>query len=721
MNIHGGLAPLTVAVALATSTAVFADEAASAPAANSDAPAASRAMDEIVVEGRYLSLDKMNAVKTPTPIIDIPQSLSIVSSKQIERQAFRSMGDVLRYTPGVAISQGEGHRDAFIIRGIETTADFFIDGLRDDVQYFRPLYNVEQIEILRGSNALLFGRGGGGGVINRVTKRAEIGERFTFMDAGVDTFGAYSIAADTNYSFSDRVAFRLNAYYQDLDNHRDFFDGESFAFNPTFTLDFGPRTHGVFSYEYVDDDRVVDRGVPSRNVNGGPDKPLQNFDDTFFGSPDENVTTLEAHIFRTRLEHAFSDHLRGNVTAMYADYDKLYQNLFVNDKVFVTGGTFPSVELDGYRDDTQRENLIIQANLVAEFATGFLGHTVLLGGEYGDQDTKNGRNDNVFAVNGDDQLVIPFRDPLAIPAFGFTNRVRDRESEVEFLSFYLQDQIDVTEYFKLVLGFRYDEFDIDVFDVIEARDGDAVGGDFSRKDDEITPRLGGIFKPWQDISFYVSYSETFLPRSGDQFLTLDLNAQSTRPQFFENLEGGVKWDIRSGLSLTAAVFELERQSFTSADPQDQAQLIVIDGSQTTGFELQLTGNLTDWWSITSGYSYLDGEVKVAGGTGFDGNDTRQTPDHMFSMWNQFRVSDKLSLGLGLTYQDSYFVQEDNTVEAPSYVRVDAGIFYDVSRALSLQVNIENLLDEDYFPDAHSNNNISTGEPLNARFSVRYRF
>lgn len=698
---------------------VAASKAADTPA--TEASTDSETVDEIIVEGHFLSLDKLNSVKTPTPIIDVPQSLSIIPSEQIEKQAFRSLGDILRYTPGLAVSQGEGHRDAIIIRGIQTTADFFIDGVRDDVQYFRPLYNLEQVEVLRGSNALLFGRGGGGGVINRVTKQAMFDQQFSTFDSGVDTFGAYSFAADTNYAINEKVAFRLNAYYQDLNNHRDFYDGESYAFNPTFTVNFAPGTKGIFSYEYLDDDRVVDRGVPSQNVVAGPDVPLKGFRDTFFGSPQANVTTLEAHVLRARLDHEFNKNLRGNITAQYADYDKLYQNLFPSEEVAVTNGSFPAVELDGYRDGTKRENLIVQANLISEFNTGIFSHTVLMGGEYGDQDTDNNRRDSLFAVNGDDQLFINFSDPLSIPAFSFPNQVRDRTSDVEFLSFYLQDQIDLTEHFKLVVGFRYDEFDIDVFDIIEANDGDAVNGDFSRKDDKVTPRLGGIFKPMENVSVYVSYSETFLPQSGEQFLTLSLDTQSTRPQTFENLEGGVKWDIKPDLSLTAAVFELEREAFSSIDPEDQAQVILIEGSQTQGFELQLSGVLTEWWSITAGYSYLDGEVKVSDGTGNDGNDTRQTPENMFSIWNQFQINAKLSIGLGLTYQDSFFVREDNSVEVPDFTRVDAALFYDLNQALSFQVNIENLLDETYFPDAHSNDNISTGEPINARFSVRYRF
>ena len=666
------------------------------------------------MQGQYLSSSKVNAVKSPTPIINIPQSVSIVSAEQIKDQAFTNIGDVTRYTPGLTSSQGEGHRDAIIIRGQQTTADFFQDGVRDDVQYYRPLYNLEQVEILRGSNALLFGRGGTGGIVNRVTKKAELDEIFTGVNASIDTLGAYALSGDVNYSASDTVAFRVNGFVEGLDNHRDFVDGTRFGFNPTVKLELSPQTMIDLSYEYLDDDRVVDRGVPSQNVDGGPDVPLEEFTNTFFGSPDENFTTLSANIYRAHLEQVLSDSFKATVTAQYADYDKVYQNLFASEEVTVIDGSFDQVELDGYRDITDRENLFLHANIIGEFETAGFGHTLLLGAEYGTQDTANARFDNVFADNNDDQLFIDFIDPLVIPDFAFSNEARNRASTVDTLSVYAQDQIDLTDAFKIVLGARFDRFEIDVTDFV-------AGADFSRVDEEITPRLGLIYKPALNVSLYASYSETFLPRSGDQFLTLDLDTESTRQQSFINQEIGAKWDFAPRLSFTAALFDLERESFTSVDPNDADALIVIEGSQTQGVELQLNGQLSDQWSINTGYTYLDGKVDFVDGSGTDSNRTRQTPEHTFSLWSQYELSEKIGFGGGATYQDSYFVREDNSVEVPSYVRFDAMAYYNVSDDLRVQVNVENLLDEDYYPDAHSNDNISTGKPLNARFSVSSRF
>lgn len=673
-------------------------------------------LEEIIVEGSYLSIDKLNAVKTPTPVIDIPQSLSILTREQIDAQSFSSMGDVLRYIPGLSISQGEGHRDAIIIRGNQTTADFFIDGVRDDVQYFRPFYNVEQLEILRGSNALLFGRGGGGGIVNRVTKSPQIGEQFSGVIASVDTFGAYTVSGDTNAPLSDSAAIRLNGFYEELDTHRDFFDGTRFAVNPTVSIDVGFESTVLLSYEYVDDDRTVDRGVPSVSVVGGPDAPLEGFDNTFFGAPDENLTTLQAHMLRARFDHTFSDILRGNVTVQYADYDKLYQNIYPAGFDAVAN----TVTLDGYLDTTTRENLIIQGNMISEFETGPIGHTVLFGVEYGNQDTVNARNDTVFAASADDQITISFTDPLSIPAFAFSNRVRDRESDVVFTSVYIQDQVDLLDSVKFVFGGRYDRFDIDVVDRREVNDGAADGNDglLGRVDEEFSPRVGLIYKPADNVSIYASYSETFLPRSGDQFLSLSLTSEALEPQSFENTEIGAKWDIRSDLSLTTALFRLDRERVSTVDPLDPANTIILDGTVTKGVEFQLDGTVTDWWSLNAGFSYLDGDVD--GGSN-DGNETRQTPETMVSLWNRFQATETLAFGLGVTHQSAMFVREDNAVQVPSFTRVDAAVYYDLTEATRLQINAENLLDEDYFPDAHSNDNISTGKPLNARFSIIAKF
>ena len=166
-------------------------------------------IEEVVVKGKVLYADQVNALKTPIAVLNVPQSVSIITDEDMRKQGFRQIEDIIRYTPGVNASQGEGHRDSVVFRGIRSTADFFQDGIRDDVQYHRSLYNVEQIEILRGPNALLFGRGGAGGALNRVTKKAVFADSFGAIDFGFDDFGATDIALDYNIPSSSNSAIRL--------------------------------------------------------------------------------------------------------------------------------------------------------------------------------------------------------------------------------------------------------------------------------------------------------------------------------------------------------------------------------------------------------------------------------------------------------------------------------------------------------------------------------
>lgn len=701
-------------------------------AADEDLEAGYEDQNEIIVTGEkegYVAISS-SGLKTDTPLLDTPQTVSVITREQLEDQALQDIGDILRYTPGTSIGQGEGHRDQITIRGQNTTADFFVDGIRDDVQYFRPLYNLERVEIHKGANALLFGRGGGGGIINRVTKTPISEESFGTVTGSVDTFGAWYVSADINAPITDNAAFRINGLYESFNNHRDFFDGERFAINPTIAAELGDKSRILLSYEYVNDDRVVDRGVPAELCDAASPcsvtsvcGPLRGFRDTFFGSPDANETTLEAHILKLRVEHDLTDNLTFSATTLYADYDKLYQNIFpvgatLND---ATIGGVDSVSLDGYRDTTDRQNYITQGNLVWKGETGSIGHTLLIGYELGQQLTDNARRDVLFIASADDQITIPLADPISQPAFSFPVFNRNRSSDLDFFSLYLQDQIAIGDHFDIIAGVRYDRFEIDVIDALEVADGAADGNDgfLSRTDDKFSPRFGLIYKPMENVSLYASYSKSFLPRSGDQFLTLSPTSENLAPETFENLEIGAKWDLAANLNLTASLFRLDRDN--------QAVLVnaqgdsVLSGSRTTGFEIQLIGEVLPGWSINAGYSYLDGEQRNAATVAGADLVQFQVPEHMLSLWNRYNVSDQLGIGLGVTHQSSQFANNDNTVRIPSYTRVDAAVYYDFSEQFSLQLNVENLLDETYFPSAHNNDNISTGEPLNARLTAKVRF
>ena len=674
-------------------------------------------IEEIVVVARHLYTDRVNALKTPTPIIDVPQSLSIVTSDEITLQGFESIGDIVDYTPGVSTSQGEGHRDAVVFRGVRSTADFFIDGARDDVQYYRPLYNLEQVEILRGPNALLFGRGGTGGILNRVTKKGVIGETFSGYKAGINTFGQLDVQLDTNLATSDISAVRINAFYEGLDNHRDFYAGDRYGVNPTATVELGTATSLDLSYEYIDHQRFIDRGIPT----GSDGKPVKAFEDVVFADPELNTTNITAHLFRAALQHDFTQNLKGNISAFYGDYDKLYQNLYASgyDQVTTPG----EVTLDGYVDTTQRQNLILSANLVAQFATGGINHTLLAGAEHIDTASDQDRFNTFWDTSEDDKEVFAIARPLGLhlgvgmnasgapTSNNFALDLNDdTRVDVRVLSAYLQNEIEISPNWLLLLGARLDRFDIDVLNV-PANDAR------SRQDEEVSPRLGLIFKPHERISLYASYSESFLPRSGEQFANINGSNDQLDPNTFSNLEAGLKWGISRDLNLNLAVFEIEQRSPQVAD-DDPATFDVIE-SEVSGFEAQLKGQVGRAWFVSAGYSYIEGEQ--VGRSGPTGRSPRELPEHLFSVYGHWKATDRLGLGLGVIHQDDSFINNANSATLPGYTRFDASAFFDLSDTMRIQINVENLTDELYFPNAHSTHQVSVGAPLNARLTVTSRF
>jgi catecholate siderophore receptor len=664
-----------------------------------------QAIEEIVVKGKVLYSDRVKALKTPTAIIDVPQSLSIVTDDDIRKQGIREIGDTVRYTPGVNTSQGEGHRDSVVFRGVRSTADFYQDGARDDVQYYRSLYNVDQVEILRGPNALLFGRGGTGGIINRVTKKAQIGEQFGSFDIGADDFGAFDFAADYNTSTSENTALRFNLHTDRLENHRDLYDGDRIGFNPTVKIQMSEATTLDLSYEYADHERFIDRGIPTANG-----KPVEALKDTVFGTSDINITTLEADIFRGILTTDFSDTSKGIFSVTSSEFEKMYQNLYVSGYDLDAN----VVTLDGYRDPTERENLIISANLVNEIQIGGATHTLLIGAEIVDTDNKNVRYDTYWSTTEKDKESFNVSRPLNIAtnsagvatSVDFTTKLKSSTtSDIEVTSIYIQDQIDLSDNLIVLLGGRLDQFDITVDDI-------KAGSSQSREDDEFSPRAGIIFKPQDNVSLYLSYSESFLPRSGEQYKKLTASSAALDPDVYESSEVGVNWDITPDLSLRASYFDSEQTIATRDESGEGAEIV---GLQVDGIELEVKGQVSDQLFVSFGYSDMDGETS-------SGGEPREIPENTMSLWTTYQVNDKFGYGLGVTRQGESNISNNKPgLVLPDYTRVDFAAYYDVSEDLTVRLNIENISDEVYFPHSHSTHQASVGEEVNARLSITRRF
>ncbi len=644
----------------------------------------------------YVATRSTTATKTDTPLVNVPQSVSVVTQQQIKDQSMKSMGDVLRYVPGVTPGQGEGNRDQVTIRGQNTTADFFTDGLRDDVQYFRDFYNIDRVEVLKGPNAMIFGRGGGGGVVNRVTKKAE----FEDFAEGTVTFGSFDekrATVDVNGVISPWAALRINGVYEDANSYRDHVGLERYGINPTLHLKPADRTHVWLSYEHFEDRRTADRGIPSF---AGRPAPTPNY--TFFGNPDASYSDADINVGTAIVEHVTDFGLKIRNTTLLGNYDKFYQNVYANGPLVVPAGT---VAIAAYNNLTDRTNLFNQTDLTYKFGHDLVRHTFLVGTEFSRQWTDNYRETGRFNTSGGPTSInVPFSSPTVYnPVFFANNGGSDANNSAvtDVAAVYAQDQIEITRYFDLIAGVRFDRFDMS-FDNFNTHTS------FSRTDNLVSPRVGVVLKPTEEMSFYGSYSVSYLPSSGDQFSSLSPTTQNFEPEKFTNYEVGFKWDIYPALAFTAAAYHLNRENSPAPNPNNTSQTILIGESETKGIEVGLNGYVTDQWQVSAGYAHQWSEILTPGTT--KGNELAMVPSDTVSVWNKYMVTRDWGAGVGVIHRTDMFAAVDNAVTLPGYTRVDAALYWNVNEHLAAQLNVENLFDTEYYVTAHNNNNITPGSP-----------
>lgn len=679
--------------------------------------------EPIVITGvrdGYSSRDGGTPTKLDMDLNDTPHAVAVVTGEQISDQAMRSMADAIRFVPGVTMSAGEGHRDQLAIRGQITTADFYTDGLRDDVQHYRGLYNVERLEVLKGPNALIFGRGGGGGIVNRVIKRP-FTDQYLAGGISIDSEGAGFAEVDLNSMLSDTVDGRLNATYERLDSFRDI-EGDRFAINPTLRWQVGAATVLNIGYEYAEDDRDVDRGIPSafEGTIANPARAVSGFDKTFFGVRGVNRTNFSKHVLDARLDHEFSDALRFTSKALYGDYDKLYRNGLPSGPV-TDVDSVDSVKVTGYEDGTDRTNFLWQNDLIANFETGRIGHQLLLGVDYANQDTDAARLRGFFDGLPDDQkspngreTFVPLADPFNIPELTFRGGSGERSAttDVEAVGIYAQNLISFGEKVDVIAGIRHDWIDIRVQDFIG-------GTDLSRSDSLWSPRLGLIFKPNEDVSLYASWSRSWLPQSGDQFNSLSPTTAALKPERFTNEEVGVKWRVAEGLDLSIAAYRLDRENTRAVDPAT-GDVVLTGAQRSEGIEFDVSGKIGKL-SLSGGVSFQEAEIRRDTSSAPAGRTLPFVPDFTASMWGRYDFNERFGVGLGVSHQSDIFASISNEVVVDGFTLVDAAVFYDVTDNISLQINAENLFGEDGIGAAYNDNNLYPIADRKVRATLRFGF
>ena len=659
---------------------------------------------EVTVIGQRVGTVR-SATKTDTPLQDVPQAVSVISKERIDDQGLRSITDVLRAVPGASVASGEGHRDAIVLRGQNSTADFFVDGIRDDVQYYRGLYNLDRVEVLKGPNAMIFGRGGGGGVVNRVTKKAH-GARAAGGLFAIDSHGAWSSAVDLQSPLTASLAGRVNAVYETFDSFRDHVDGRRIGINPTLGWTPGADTRIDLAYEYANDRRITDRGIPSRNG-----RPLKGAHDRFFGDPDVNRLRFQAHVGDLAVEHRFSDALRWTGKVRVGTYDKFYRNALAAGPLTDAG----TVAIEAYQSRTKRDALFVQNDFVATLATGPVAHTLLFGVDYSNQDSFSDRQQGFFDAAGRvQQISVPLASSDDLPPITFRDsplrRATAVDSEARAIGLYVQDQAKIGDHIEIVAGLRRDWFDLDTHDRIS-------GADVGRKDALWSPRLGLVVKPMPSLSLYASWSKSFLPQSGDQFSSLTPSTAALAPEKFRNREVGLKYAVTPAIDVTLAAYILDRTNTRATDPV--TRLTVLTGEERSkGIEATADGRIAPGLSFSAAAALQEARITRTTTAAVAGTRVASVPKFTGSLWGRYDLNERLGFGAGLFHQSKTFASLSNAVTVPGFTRVDAAAFLGLTRQLKLQFNVENLLDRKYIGLSHTDNNLTPANPRTFRAALR---
>lgn len=665
----------------------------------------------VSAKGQVTSYDapvSNTATKIPVPLREIPQSVNVVPHAVIEDQNALSINDTLRNVPGVSQALGDSQRDQVTIRGFTSINDQYVDGLRDDSLYFRDLSNIDRVEVLKGPSAVLYGRGSAGGIINRVTKKpvtatmAEIGVLF-------GTEGQKRADFDLNASINnDAARARLTGAVEDSGGFRNDYFLRRQAIAPSFLFNLTPDTKLTLQFDYLHDRRIADQGIPA--FHGRPaNVPIS----TRYGSANAADGSVESTVksATATLDHRFNDKWSFHSAVRTYEYS-LDRNNYVTIKS-VNDGPIPTVTLNVNQRNRNDRGTVWQSELTQKAETWGIEHTLLYGVELGYQD----KSDRVagLAKNFTYNLFNPVLQVLpTVPATAVPSNYGLSHNET--YAMYAQDLIKFSPQWTLLAGLRYELLK-------QSRDDlTPKNQDISRNDRPLSPRVGVVYHPVEPLSLYAMYSRSFQPVA-DSF-TFFPNSSSLSPQATTNYEIGAKYDLSTGASITAALFDMKQTNLTSADPVT-LQGVPIGTQRTRGLELAFTGEIARTWSLIASYAYLNGRLDnpfdKSGGVAVSGNQPALTPRHSGSLWLKHDLPYGFYVAGGVRAESARFASQYNLTTLPGYMTVDLGAGYR-SRHVDVTLTLQNLFNRSYFIAGHSGaeNYNMPGAPRTALVALRYK-
>lgn len=627
--------------------------------------------------------------KFTEPLLDTPRTITVIPKAVIEQRGATSMTEVLRTVPGISLGAGEGGiaaGDRTFIRGFDARGDIFVDGARDFGAYFRDPFNLEQVEILKGPASAYTGRGSTGGSINQVSKTPRA-ENFYSGALTLGTDMTKRATIDVNQAVSDGVAVRLNAMGHDAEvAGRDEVEQQRWGVAPSITFGLGKPTQVTASYFHLNQDNLPDYGHPFNPATG---RPVDVNRDNFYGLVNRDFDEAQADIGTLRLDHEFNDAFKfRNLTR----YGQTTRNFIVTKPEYTAGAS--TVTRANRSRDSEDTILLNQSDLTSKFDTGFINHTLVTGIELSRETSENrARAPTTGSLPAADLFNPNAGDPFSVnPAFSGART----DAEVGTIGIYAFDTLKLSEQWEIVGGLRWDRFTTDFTSIATT----GVATEFDRTDRTLNGQGAVVFKPMPNGSVYVSYGTSSNPSA--EFLTLAANNVNAAPEETRAYEIGTKWDLfNNRLAATAAIFRTEKTNARITDPLGGTSL-VLDGEQRVdGFEIGLSGSITDKWKVFGGYTYLKSEITKAATAAEVGKEFPNIAPHNLSLWTTYDVTKDIGVGFGATYQDRRYANTLNDRVLPDYWRFDAMGSYQLTEHVGLRLNLLNLTDETIYDSTHN--------------------
>jgi catecholate siderophore receptor len=679
------------------------------------------------------------------PLVDTPRAVTIIPEQIIQQTAATSLEDLLRTSPGITFGAGEGGQplaERPFIRGQSSANNIFVDGVRDTGGQSREVFNLEQVEVIKGPDSVYSGRGSGGGSINLGSKAPRLSDSVDVgAAAGTDSY--YRATVDGNWRFNDTTAFRLNLLATEGDvPGRDAVDFEKYGLAMSFATGLGTGTTATLSYYHLTADSMPDYGIPlDRKLDNNwaiqtTDSRILNVPyDTFYGLKARDYLRNEVDSVTLKLEHRLNDNLAIRNTTRYSETLNDYLVTNPGDggaAVLIDGEWWMKRGLKSRWNPT--ETLANVTDLYGSFRTGAVKHNFDIGLELSTEDNKNasysvtttGGTTCPAPLTGFDCTLVYDPNPND-PWTGSIVRGAVSENTTDTLAVYAFDSIEFGERWLLNLGLRYDDYSVES----PTSTPSEASWNF------VNYQVGLVYKPTANTSVYASYSTSSTPPTisgGDQNGAPsngsgNLSGDVLDPEDTESYEIGAKANLfGERLSLSGALFQTTRKN---------AQILVDDGvyeqageTEVRGLELGVSGNITPAWTVFGGYTYMDSElvrgpVTIVDGepvpSAFEGMQLANTPEHSFSLFSTYRVLPRLTLGGGVYYVADRFGGNQGgagggaaRVFAPEYTRIDLFGAYELTDRASLQLNIQNAGDEDYILRT---NGVHHADPAPARQAI----